>query len=284
MNQVLISDQNSFDILKQKICSQWVEKLHIIADFDRTLTKNFVDWQERPSLISILRSEKILWEEYSKKSYELYNKYSVIESDPSIPIAEKKQYMQEWWSQHLDIIIASGLSKDHIQQVSNSWVLELRNGVKEFLSFLHTRNIPIIIMSANGIWWDSIRLYLEAEWVAYPNIEIISNTLIWWEGGYAIWREEPLIHVFNKDETVLSSFPDIYEKVKGRGNVLLLWDSLWDVWMSEWVPHENILKIWFLNKDTSLHIDSYKEVYDVVLTDDADFSFVNNVCLWIPSE
>ncbi len=275
MSQTILSDD--FESLKQSILEGWVKNIHVIADFDRTLTKNFVNGVERPSLISVLRSENILWEEYAKKAYNLYNTYNPIEIDPNIALEEKKKQMTIWWWKHLDLLIESWLNKTHIQETVDHGIIHLRDGVPEFLEFLHTHHIPLIIMSANGLGWDSIRMYLESQQLMFDNIHIISNTLIWSDDGIAIWRAEPLIHTFNKDETVLQAFPDIYIEIASRKNVLLLGDSLEDTGMSDGFEYDNIIKIGFLNKKISESLLAYRASYNVVLTDDTDFSFINEL-------
>ena len=65
-------DRQRFDQIVKNISDDWYDKLHVLSDFDRTLTKHFVDGQKRPSIVSVLRSEGYLWEEYSKKAFELY--------------------------------------------------------------------------------------------------------------------------------------------------------------------------------------------------------------------
>jgi len=54
------------------------------------------------------------------------------------------------------------------------------------------------------------------------NIKIISNDFEWDKNGKAINYKKPIIHSFNKSETVLKDRPEIYEKVKNRTNVILL--------------------------------------------------------------
>ena len=277
MTQTILLD--AFELLEQAIIDGGPKNLHVIADFDRTLTKNFIDGVERPSLISVLRSENILWDAYAKKAYDLYNTYHPIEIDPNISKEEKKKQMTIWWWKHLDLLVVSGLNKTHIQETVDHGIIHLRDGVKQFLQLLHLHNIPLVIMSANWLGWDSIRMYLESQQLMFDNITIISNTLIWSDDGNAIWRKDPLIHTFNKDETVLQAFPEIYNKIQSRKNVLLLWDSLWDTGMSDGFDHDHILKIWFLNKNLSENLLSYTQAYDVVLTDDTDFSFINTL-MW----
>ena len=58
---------------------------------------------------------------------------------------------------------------------------------------------------------------------------------------------------------------------------ILLGDSLGDVGMAEGLDYKNIIKIGFYNDPAEGSIEQFKKVYDVVLTGDQDFSFVNNL-------
>jgi len=274
---IIIKNLEKLEKILENLKKDWAKNLHILADFDRTLTKAFVNWKARPSLISILRSEKILWEEYSKKAYEEYNYYHPIEIDPNIPLKEKKKQMTIWWKKHLDLLVNSKLKKEDIDKAINSWIIHFRDGVKEFLEFLNKNNIPLIIISANWLWTDSIKLFLKQNNVLFPNIFIISNEFIWDKNWFAIWFKEPVIHVFNKDETVLQEFSEIYEKIKDRKNVILLWDSLWDPHMIDGFQYKNLVKIWFLNDKVDELLEDYKKNYDIVITWDWNFEEVNRI-------
>lgn len=280
MQNSLISNQEKFDEIISNFKKWWIDKIHILADFDKTLTKAFSisnNWKIRPSLISVLRSEGYLWEEYSRKAYELYDYYHPIEIDLHISMEEKKKEMTKWWNKHLDLLVESKLHKNDIEKVIFSWLIEFRDWVKEFLHFLSENNIPLIIISANWLWTDSIKMYFEKEKLLSSNIHIISNSFKWDDDWNVIWHDKRIIHVFNKDETVLSDFPEIHNLVENRKNVLLLWDSLWDPHMVTGFDYENLLKIWFLNEKKDEHLYAYKENYDVVITDDGDFSIVNDI-------
>lgn len=277
MQQTIISNKNHYLDILSKIKKEWLEKLHILADFDGTLTKAFFAWKLRPSLISVLRSEWYLWEEYSKKAYKLFNYYNPIEINPNIPLNEKKKEMMIWWNKHLDLLIHSNLHKDDIEKVISSWVIEFRPWVKRFLKFLSKNNIPIIIISANWLWVDSIEMYFEKEWFLTPNVNIISNQIYWDKNWNAIGYDKRIIHVFNKDETVLRDFPEIHDLIKKKKNVILLWNSLWDPGMIEWFEYDNLLKIWFLNEKQEELLEKYKEIYDVILTWDNDAIFLDSL-------
>lgn len=277
MSSIFYSNKTDFEKIIQNIKENGAEKLHFLADFDRTLTKSFIDWEARPSLIWAMRQGGYLWEEYTKEAYRLFDEYHPIEVNPIIPLEEKKVKMSQWWNKHLELLINSKLNKKHIDEVINSGILELREWVWEFIVFLEQKDVPLVIISANGLGWDSIKLYLEAKNFMRKNIFIVSNEFIWDSNWYATWYKKPVIHVFSKDETVLKDFPEINSKVERRKNVILLWDSLWDHHMVEGFEYDNLLKIWFLNENEEELLEEYKKRYDVVLTWDPDFSFVNNL-------
>jgi HAD superfamily hydrolase (TIGR01544 family) len=277
MTKIYYKNRQNFDKIVKNIQDQWVDKLHILADFDRTLTKNFVDGEKRPSLISVLRKEWYLWEEYSKKAYELFDYYNAIEINPNYPIEEKKEQMFIWWSKHLQLIVDSKLHKNIIDKVANSWIMVLRNWMKNLFKKLDNNNIPVVIISANWLWLDSIKTYLEYENCLYKNINVVWNSFTFWEDWYVTWYKSEIVHVFNKDETVLEQFPEIHNKLEFRKNVILLGDSLWDVWMIEWFNYNNLIKIGFLNDNEEVLLGSYLEKYDLVVTWDSDMQFFNDL-------
>lgn len=277
IEKIVISDKKKFKKIIENIKNDGFWKLHILSDFDRTLTKEFVNWEKRPSLISTLRINNILWDEYSKKAYELFDFYNPIEINNNLDFVYKKQQMSIWWEKHLELLVKSWLKKSDIDIAINSWILELRNWVWKFLNFLNEKNIPVIIISANALWTDSNRMFLKNNNLYFENIKIISNELIWDKNWIAIWYEKPVIHVFNKDETILKDFSEIYEKIKLRKNVILLWDSLWDPKMIDWFDYNNLLKIGFLNDKIDELLEEYKKNYDVLIIWDGDFSFINEI-------
>lgn len=108
------------------------------------------------------------------------------------------------------------------------------------------------------------------------NIDIISNAFIWDEEGKAIGIREPIIHTLNKDETIVKNFP-IYNEIKDRKNILLLWDGIGDAVMADGFDYENIIKIWFLNNDTPENREQYSETFDVLILGDGPMEEVNRI-------
>lgn len=62
MQNIYYKNEQNFHKVLDAIKQDWYEKLHILADFDRTLTKSFVSGEKKPSIISVLRKEWYLSE------------------------------------------------------------------------------------------------------------------------------------------------------------------------------------------------------------------------------
>ncbi|MDD5566695.1 MAG: hypothetical protein PHH01_00715 [Patescibacteria group bacterium] len=279
MNQPNIIETNPEQLrsVKDAFIKDGPDKLHILADFDRTLTKAYVRGQATSSLISILRDENYLTPDYPAKAKTLYKKYHAIETDPGVPLEEKKKAMREWWSKHFELLIASGLTKKDIElAMLKSGRVELREGAGEFLDILNQQNIPLIIMSSSGLGSDSISLFLHKENKLYKNIHIISNSFEWDNEGRAVAVHQPIVHMLNKDETVVKDFP-CYSQIRDRKNVILLGDSEGDVGMIAGFDYDNLIKIGFLNEGTDERLEQFKRVYDIIIVNDGTFEYPNRL-------
>jgi len=176
IENIVISNPEELEKLKKSISEAGVEKLHVLSDFDRTLTTAFVNGKSIPSLISILRDGNYLTPDYAEKANALYAKYHPIEIDPKIPLEEKKRAMEEWWTTHFDLLIKSGLNKKDLEKVVESEKVRFRDGFEEFADFLWRHKIPLVIMSSSGLGGDAISMYLEGTGKLYDNVYIISNS------------------------------------------------------------------------------------------------------------
>lgn len=252
---------------------------HILSDFNRTLTCAYVDGKKTPSLISVLRDNDFLDDAYAQQAHTYFDHYSPLEQDPQYTYWERKALMHERRSKHFALLIEKWLSQHHIRKVTHWWYMQLRPWVKEFLQKTHRLAIPFVIISSNGLWAECIRQFLDHQWVLYSNIHIISNEYIWSDNGVAIWVKQPIIHSLNKDETTLQEFsfgPTIAE----RKNIILLWDSLGDLAMSDWFDYDSRTTIGFVNHipETPDHIQqAYENAFDYCIYWDWDFTLVDQV-------
>jgi len=282
MANIIISNEKKFKEIERKFQEDGLNKIHILADFDKTLTRAFVDNKEIPSIISVLRNGSYLTPDYAHKAQELYNKYHPLENDPDISKEEKKKLMAEWWITHFELLLKSGLNKKDIERVIKSGKIKFRDGFLELMDFLRDNNVPLVIMSSAGLGQESISQRLKEERMLYSNVYIISNSFEWDENGKAVAIKQPIVHCANKDEILIQSFPEISRITKDRGNVVLLGDGLDDVEMIEGFNYDNLIKIGFFNSKKKEREDAYKNVYDVLVLNDSSLDFVNYFLKRIP--
>ncbi len=102
---IIFKNKEELDKKKDIISKQGAEKLHILADFDRTLTQAFVKGEYIPAIIWVLYNGNYLGEDYVSKAQALHEKYHKIETDPEVPREEKLKAMREWWMKHFDLLI-----------------------------------------------------------------------------------------------------------------------------------------------------------------------------------
>ncbi|HJX50161.1 MAG TPA: hypothetical protein VJ438_01730 [Candidatus Nanoarchaeia archaeon] len=275
MEKIIIKNSQEFEEKKKRIAEAGAGKLHVISDFDRTITYGTTPQGKRTeTVISQLRSSpKYLGEAYFKKAHELWSIYYPIEIDSKIPLEEKKQKMYEWWKKHFELLIQCGLSKKIIEQVVKEKDLRFRQGALDFIKTLDKYEIPLIFMSAAP--GDMLVEYLKKDKLFTENVHVISNRYEFDKNGKAIRILEPIIHVLNKTETSLKDFP-LYEQIKDRKNIILLGDEIGDIGMAERSDYNNIIKIGFLNENVEERLELYKDNFDVVVLGDGDMSFVND--------
>jgi len=274
MKDIIISNPIEFEKKKQEFTTAGCSNFHVIADFDRTLTKAFVNGEEAHSSYAWVRKQKYLSPEYTKKTYELYDKYYPIERSLSISQEEKNAKMVEWWDKHLGLFVEYKLNKDIIKKIVGKNKIYLRDNGDKFMDLLSKNNIPLLIFSA-GLG-EIIKGFLELKNKLFKNIHIIANFLEFDGKGEVIGYKSKIIHTFNKNEYAIRNTP-YYKEVEKRKNVLLLGDNLGDLGMSEGVKHNSIIKIGFLNEHEDKLLEKFKENYDVVILNDGSMDFVNEL-------
>ena len=274
LENIVIPDKKKLENLKRKISEDGKEKFHVVADFDRTLTKAFVNGEKFPSIISQLYDGHHLTEDYTKKAQALRDKYHPIEINPYIIIEEKKRAMEEWWRTHKKLLIKSGLNLRDVQDIVDNGKLEFRDRAEEFFDLLYNNKVPLVVFSSSGIG-EAIPLYFKKIKKDYENIHIITNSMKYNKKGDAIATQEPVIHVFNKGEIALKGLP-IMKKLKDRKNVMLLGDSLGDLDMVVGFKYDNIIKIGFYNYEEE-SLEDFKKSFDVIILNDGSMDYVNGL-------
>ncbi len=262
MTDILIKDPVSVDKKIAMLKDSGCKNLHIISDFDKTLTEAFVGDKKVHSIMALIRDNNYLSPDYSSKAFALFDKFHPIEISVETPLKEKKAKMQEWWSSHLKLLIDSGMNKKVIDDIIKKELIKFRKGALELLDIAFKFGIPLVIFSS--ALGDVIVGLLKAKGKLSSNVHVISNFFDFDEAGFVKGYKSDIIHVFNKDEFQVQK-KKYFQSIKDRKNVILLGDSLGDARMSEGIPHDVVFRIGLLNSDIEKNKKAYMDAFDVVL-------------------
>lgn len=259
---------SSLKIQLQDLFSEGSDKVHVVADFDGTLTKEYVNGVHTPSLSEVLRSTPgILPEAYQKQSHAYYSKYTAILNNDAIPFLERKAAMQEWWESIEQLNIEFELHRSHMALIASSDMVELRDDASAFIQNLVDKSIPLIIFSASG-FGNAIRGVMQKHQLDSENVRYVTNIMNWGEDGKALGYHRPLIHALNKDETAIHSFPEIERLIKGRYNVLLLGNSVGDLGMAKGHRVDKLFTVGFLDKEDAHKKAFFEKNFDLTIVGD----------------
>ncbi|XP_053386000.1 7-methylguanosine phosphate-specific 5'-nucleotidase-like [Mercenaria mercenaria] len=249
-------------------------KLQVVADFDRTLSK-YVHHENICATCHQVLEEGEMPEVYKQKTFEIREKYLPIETNPNMTIEEKIPYMTEWWTQMHELLIKYPVSKNKLHDMVAASTAKLRDGCKKLFDTLHRCDVPLLIFSA-GIG-DIIRELITQQASCYNNMHFVSNDLDFDENDDMKGFKGNIIHLFNKNENAVHD-SDYFSNLSHCSNVLLMGDSLGDLQMANGAENvESKLTIGFLNFGVTDRLELYKSKYDIVVCEDETLDIVNAI-------
>lgn len=257
--------------------------LHVIADFDMTLTRQFVDTpggkERNHSSHAVLERGPHVSRHFAELTRSLIKKYYPHEIDPRLDRDTKTRLMVEWWTQAHDAILKERITRQTIRDQAIAVNLPFRDRCREVVELLSSERIPLLIFSA-GLG-DVIEEILKVASLRRDDQYIVSNHMTFDSHGTAIAFREPLIHSLNKGEVALQADSEdsraLDAVLADRRNVILVGDSPGDVRMADGAKNDAVLKIGFLNFGDAERRDEFLQLYDVVITDDGDMSVLEEI-------
>lgn len=196
-----------------------------------------------------------------------------------------------------EAVIREKLPKKSLEGAVDRSNVAFRKGVKETIDLVQLHKVPLLIFSA-GIANIIEQVFLKKYGKLEETTHIISNWIHFDENDVIDSFSEPLIHMYNKNETHVAGH-DYESSVTSRTNAILLGDGLGDgefllefeifnkhrriiflclasylVEMCNGLPEDaTVLKVGFLNLKVEKLLPKYKEVYDVIVTNDGTFDY-----------
>lgn len=134
-----------------------LNKLIIFSDFDSTMTYHYNPYNDSilHNSISLFENSTRLSSQFIEKRSELYNKYYKFEKEETknMNLQRRKDLLTKWYQEYdyfirqetfefnpidLNVVLIDNIKRNII----------VREGVKEFLMFIYSNNIPFYIVSA----------------------------------------------------------------------------------------------------------------------------------------
>ncbi|KAJ0982620.1 hypothetical protein J5N97_010875 [Dioscorea zingiberensis] len=281
--EAVIGDPESLEKKMAAIRTAGTGKLQVIADFDGTLTRYWIDGVRGQSSHGLLRQGN---PEFDAKRKALYDYYHPLEISPTIPISEKAKLMEEWWGKTHGLLVEGGLTYQAIKASVVNANIAFRDGMVELFEFLEERGVPLLIFSA-GLADIIEEVFRQRLHRTFKNIKVVSNRMVFDDNGQLVGFKGKTIHVLNKNEHALDMAAPVHEKlgdpngfnydfasVKTRTNVLLLGDHIGDLGMSDGLSYENRIAVGFLNENNDKSLEIYREAFDAVYLNDASMQGV----------
>uniref|UniRef100_A0A8D0HAM5 5'-nucleotidase n=1 Tax=Sphenodon punctatus TaxID=8508 RepID=A0A8D0HAM5_SPHPU len=273
------------ECVKERISSlrrEGTGKLQVISDFDMTLTRFGFNGQRCPTSHNIIDNSRAISEEGRKKLKALLHHYYPIEIDPYRTVEDKLPLMVEWWTKAHSLLSQQKILKSDIAQMVKESEVMLRDGFNTFFDQLQQGNVPLFIFSA-GVGNILEEIIRQAQ-VYHPNVNVVSNYMDFDDDGVLRGFKSPLIHTYNKNNTVLEN-TEYFQQLSARTNIILLGDSMGDLTMADGVANvHHILKIGFLNDKVEEQRLKYMDAYDIVLEKDETLDVVNGILRYILME
>ena len=216
---LIVSDAAAFRAKFSDFAAAGGTDVHVVCDFDRTLTVKNSGSDDEVTTWHILRDH--LPEAARKQYMQLFEKYRALELGGMLTM----DGAVTWWSSILDLFVANTVNLAVVEDDFLSRA-NMRPGTKELFKYCADKGIPTVIFSAG------IREVIDI-WCRKYNIEptlVISTSLRLTEDSRIVgWNRDTLVHALNKTE---ASHPGLHDLRRERRNVLLVGDGIDDASMA----------------------------------------------------
>jgi len=266
LNNFFYKDKKKVNRKINSFLNSSARKIHLILDFDRTLTKGgaLTTW-------AIFGAH--LTEEGRIQYKKAYEKYRPLEVNNKMKVS----HAVAWWKEMLDLYKENKVKwRDVVRDVRMK--MSIRSSAKELFDICNKKGIPTIVISAGN------RNVIEAMFRRYnikPTIILSTELFFNSKGRMSGWDKNSLIHVLNKKEM---GHIQINKIRKSKPKTILIGDSIQDAKMVS--GNKNVLRIIVDNPridDATRGKAFYKDVFkkfDLVIKNKTLFPVVNIIKLF----
>lgn len=238
----------------QKMVKDGLGSFKIIADFDQTLSKKYVDSKKAHDTFDVFTSSEKVSEDAKdqiKESAENYEK-----EVPNMSEDEKIKALERNIGGNWEEIAKQNLDKDQINQITKDSRMEFREGIGELIDVTRSNNFSFIVASAGvgDVIREAFETSLKERGYTKEDIEpfkIISNMGEYKNDKLKSFKGET-IHPANKEDHITTSESMICKQSQNqetppRKNILLMGDVIDDLRMVENIENDTCIKLGYFN-------------------------------------
>lgn len=229
---LVVADPIKFEHKVAKFATLGAAGIHVVFDFDRTLTVKMPGTHNEVTTWHILR--EYLSQDAQTEYQRLFEKYRALELSGNMT----PQNAVDWWSSILNLFVEHRIDLNAVETTFLERA-SIRPGTAELFKLFTECNIPSVILSAGireviDIWCRKYDIR--------PSLVVSTHLTIDDHGLISGWQENTLVHALNKSE---ATHPELLEIRKNRPNVLIVGDSLDDASMA--VGEQSVVRVRILD-------------------------------------
>lgn len=277
---VLVRDPTAVESKLASLASAGLEHVHVVSDFDRTLTQFEHQGRRVDSCHGVIDSSPLLGDAFRAHIKSIFDKYYPLEISPSLSHDERERYMVEWWTQAHSAYFEYGLREHMLPDMLGTSNITLRAHADRVIKGLRHHRVPLFVLSA-GIA-NVIELFLDrhAARPADAPVDIVANRMVFGNDGHLAGFDGQLIHSLNKTGHLLSLDTRTrarLEQHRHRTHAIILGDNLSDVKMAHGLPVNDVVSVGFLNDRVDDRLEDYARNFDIVITHDGSMRVVEQL-------
>ncbi|KRT82170.1 hypothetical protein AMK59_4271, partial [Oryctes borbonicus] len=116
-DNVYMKDKTKVNEIINELVKGGANKLQVVLDFDKTITKQHVNGTKQYSSFGIFEKCPSLPDSYITSVTRLNEKYMPIEYDPRVPREEKRRHMEDWWRLSEEALMGLNITTSEIEEV-----------------------------------------------------------------------------------------------------------------------------------------------------------------------
>ena len=232
---------------RRAIVGDGVESLHVVLDFDHTIT----------AYLSPTTGEKCLecHDVVQHGTYDPSERQASFRADIEGVWSDQRngrlRCLSEWWSRFHDAIASHELTETEVRQATASSQVALRPGAAELFAWLREHAVRTTILSA-GISTVIEEVLRRHDIEVHEQARIIANVPVLDGSERIVSFREPLVYSRNKAQVLKTlEFGNTGENARSPDNIVLAGNAIGDVQCLSGMPHGRSLSLGFLHEELS---------------------------------